>query len=108
MRSSWSRRDCGPAQCVLVKARDLRKYLPVDYLSKYQKNALKLAQIVDLGPNEGLAAKIPGFSGLIAIGQTRKQVLQELESALNDWVALALKRGLGLPRLIQESELIPA
>jgi len=66
-------------------------------LEVYCKHALKLAEITYLGEGEGYAARIPGFRGLIATGPTKKETLADLESALADWVELALKRGLGLP-----------
>lgn len=59
---------------------------------------MKLALITDLG-HEGYAARIPGFPGLLATGPTKKEALAELNDALADWVALALKRGIGLPAL---------
>ena len=67
-------------------------------LNKYCRQALKLAEISFLG-EEGYAARIRGFRGLIATGATKKEALAELESALVDWINLALKRGLGLPAL---------
>ncbi len=73
-------------------------------LSKYRKMALKTAEIVDLGPDEGWAAKIPGFKGLLAVGGDKKTALQELSSALEDWVNLALKRGIGLPALVEKNK----
>ena len=69
----------------------------MEQLIKYRKLALKTAKVVDLGPQEGFAAKIPGFKGLLAVGATKKAALIELESALEEWVNLALKRGIGLP-----------
>jgi predicted RNase H-like HicB family nuclease len=66
-------------------------------LDAYRKQALRLAEVSVLGGDEGFAARIPGFRGLIAVGQTKKQALAELDSALADWIDLALKRGLGLP-----------
>jgi predicted RNase H-like HicB family nuclease len=68
----------------------------VDTLVSYRKQAVKLAILSDLG-DEGYAARIPGFPGLIATGRTKKEALAELSEALADWVALALKRGIGLP-----------
>ena len=68
-------------------------------LNRYCQQALKLAEITSLGADEGYAARIPGFRGLIATGATKKETLAELESALLDWINLALKRGLGLPPL---------
>ena len=68
-------------------------------LNRYCKQALKLAEITFLGADEGYAARIPGFRGLIATGATKREILAELESALLDWINLALKRGLGLPPL---------
>jgi predicted RNase H-like HicB family nuclease len=58
---------------------------------------------VDLG-QEGFAANIPGFKGLLAVGATKKHAFTELESALEDWVSLALKRGMGLPALAASSK----
>ena len=68
-------------------------------LNKYCSQALKLAQISSLGGEEGYAARIPGFRGLIATGATKKEAMADLETALVDWINLALKRGLGLPAL---------
>ena len=60
---------------------------------------MKLALVTELGGGEGYAARIPGFRGLVAAGQTRKQATAELNDALVDWIELALRRGIGLPRL---------
>ena len=68
-------------------------------LNTYCSQALKLAEITFLGENEGYAARIPGFRGLIATGGTKRDALADLESALVDWINLALKSGLGLPAL---------
>lgn len=68
-------------------------------LNAYCSQALKLAEITFLGEDEGYAARIPGFRGLIATGATKRETLAELETALVDWINLALKRGLGLPTL---------
>ncbi|MBI2928991.1 MAG: type II toxin-antitoxin system HicB family antitoxin [Verrucomicrobia bacterium] len=71
----------------------------MDKLKRYQKAALKLAHLDYLGPGEGYGAKIPGFPGLIVFGETKRKTLTELESALEGWVELSLKRGYGLPSL---------
>jgi predicted RNase H-like HicB family nuclease len=71
----------------------------VNNLLKYRRMALKMAEIVDLGDDEGYAAKIPGFAGLLAVGSNKREAVSELASALDDWMSLALKRGLGLPAL---------
>lgn len=60
---------------------------------------MKLAVIAEIGGGEGYVARIPGFRGLLATGQTKKEALAELEDALVDWIELALKRGIGLPAL---------
>jgi predicted RNase H-like HicB family nuclease len=81
----------------------------VKTLDSYQKQALKLAEVSHLGDDEGFVARIPGFRGLIATGQTKKEALTELQSALIDWIDLALKRGLGLPAVNQPAkELVSA
>ena len=69
----------------------------VQTMEKYCRQALKLAEVTFLSEDEGFAARIPGFRGLIATGQTKREALAELETALADWIDLALKRGLGLP-----------
>ncbi len=66
-------------------------------MDKYRRQALKLAEITFLSEDEGFAARIPGFRGLIATGETKREAIAELETALSDWIDLALKRGLGLP-----------
>ena len=66
-------------------------------MEKYCRQALKHAAVTFLSEEEGFVARIPGFHGLIATGATKREALAELESALTDWIDLALKRGLGLP-----------
>lgn len=78
-------------------------------LDTYRRQALRIAEVTALGADEGYAARIPGFRGLLASGRTRKEALAELESALADWVDLALKRGLGLPAVRSaDTELLSA
>lgn len=68
-------------------------------LSKYCKDALKLAVVKNLGADEGYSAKIPGFAGLVVFAPTKAEVIRELKSALDGWVELSLARGDGLPAL---------
>jgi len=63
----------------------------VALLNKYCQQALKRAEITFLA-DEGYAARIPGFRGLLATGATKKEALAELETALVDWINLALRR----------------
>ncbi len=72
----------------------------MDTLESYRRQAMKLAVLKDLG-DEGYVARIPGFPGLLATARTKREVLGELNDALADWIALALKRGIGLPALRQ-------
>ena len=69
----------------------------MDTLASYRRQALKLAEVEKLGDDEGYAARIPGFRGLIGNGRTKKECMTDLESALAGWIKLALKRGIGLP-----------
>ncbi|HEY6153866.1 MAG TPA: type II toxin-antitoxin system HicB family antitoxin [Candidatus Udaeobacter sp.] len=71
----------------------------VDTITSYRRHAMKFAVVEDLGADEGYAARLPGFRGLLATGRTKKEALADLEDALADWVDLALKRGIGLPAL---------
>ena len=82
----------------------------VQTMETYRREALKLAELTFLGEEEGFAARIPGFRGLIATGETKRQALADLETALADWIDLALKRGLGLPPVHSRSaaELVTA
>jgi predicted RNase H-like HicB family nuclease len=68
-------------------------------METYQQQALKLAEVTFLGEQEGYATRIPGFRGLITTGETKREALAELETALAEWIDLALKRGLGLPSI---------
>ncbi|MEO8426092.1 MAG: type II toxin-antitoxin system HicB family antitoxin [Verrucomicrobiota bacterium] len=68
-------------------------------LDGYKKAALRLAQVKSLGADEGYSAKIPGFAGLVVFGETKREVLAQLESALEGWIELSLSRGDGLPSL---------
>ena len=77
-------------------------------LADYCKEALALAVVKKLGPTEGFSAKIPGFAGLVVFGATRTEVLRELQSALEGWVELSLKRGDGLPSLHPSKERLAA
>lgn len=69
-------------------------------LLKYRRMALKMVEIVDLGDDEGYATKIAGFAGLLAAGSNKKTAMAELASALDHWIGIALRRGLGLPALV--------
>lgn len=64
---------------------------------RYRRRAIKLAVVAHI--EDGYAARIPGFPGLLATGGTRKEALADLDDALSDWIALALKQGIGLPEL---------
>jgi predicted RNase H-like HicB family nuclease len=76
----------------------------VSNLDRYERLALELAEFTDLGPAEGIAARIPQFRGLIAVGKTRSLAKRELASALHEWISLALARGYGLPRVAKDRE----
>lgn len=69
----------------------------MDTLSTYRKQALRAAMVEPLGDGEGYVARIAGFRGLIGHGATKKETLADLEGALEGWIELALKRGIGLP-----------
>ena len=77
-------------------------------METYVRQALKLAEITFLSEDEGFVARIPGFRGLLATGQTKKEAFAELQTALADWIDLALKRGLGLPPVKSGKDLVSA
>ena len=68
-------------------------------LDEYRKAAMKQAQVKYLGADDGYCARIPGFHGVIAFGETKREVLAELDSVLEGWIELSLSRGDGLPAL---------
>jgi len=82
--------------------------LAVQTMETYVRQALKLAEITFLSEDEGFVARIPGFRGLLATGQTKKEAFAELQTALADWIDLALKRGLGLPPVKSGKDLVSA
>lgn len=98
----------GPNWSIPISSLDpdhqIRHIPPVSELDRYERLALERAALTDLGPNEGVAAKIPGFRGLIAVGKTRALAKRALASALHDWISLALARGYGLPRVVEDRE----
>jgi predicted RNase H-like HicB family nuclease len=75
----------------------------VTELEEYKQAALKLAHVKFLGRGEGYSAKIPGFAGLVVFAETKGAVLAELESALDGWIEISLRRGDGLPALRSRS-----
>ena len=77
-------------------------------MDAYSRQALKLAENTFLSEDEGFVARIPGFRGLLATGQTKREALAELQTALADWIDLSLKRGLGLPPVKPGRELVSA
>lgn len=73
---------------------------PMDRLASYRRQAMRRAVLTELGAEEGYAGRIPGFRGLLSTGRTKAETLAELEETLADWIDLALKRGIGLPALV--------
>jgi predicted RNase H-like HicB family nuclease len=74
----------------------------VNSLSEYQKTALRDIRTKRLPNGEGYVARIPRFPGLIVYGETEHAARQELMSALEGWIELALRQGRGLPALKRE------
>ncbi len=71
----------------------------VKSLTEYQRAALLQTRTKRLSNGEGYAARLPGFPGLIAFGETERAARAELASALEGWIELALKQGRGLPAI---------
>ena len=93
-----------PERIVHAKGSRLRKKTGTSATAKpYERLALERAEFTDLGA-EGVAAKIPGFRGLIAVGQTQAVAKRALASALHDWISLPLARGYGLPNIAKYRE----
>ena len=87
----------------------LRHYPYMREMEQYRKNALKLAEVKYLGKCEGYTARIPGFKGLVVFADTKSGVVDELQSALEGWIELALAHGDGLPSLhLSSQELVSA
>ena len=73
----------------------------MDDLNAYQAAALELAVVCPF--EDGFEATIPGFKGLIVFGDTEAETRAELESVLEGWIAVSLRRGCGLPELLEHS-----
>jgi predicted RNase H-like HicB family nuclease len=74
----------------------------VNEMAAYQRAALKRAVIQPMPDASGFKATIPGFKGLIVFGETKQETRKELQSVLEGWIAVALRRGMGLPALSGE------
>ncbi len=94
-----------PSQAGLAWTKDINICPNVDSLVEYQSAALRQARLKRLPDDEGYAARIPGFNGLIVFGDTETEAIGELESALSGWVELALRQGRGLPALKSDRQL---
>ena len=66
-------------------------------LNEYLDAALRRAVYEALPDDEGIWAEIPGFDGLWANAPTREACVQELASALEDWLLVGLRLGHELP-----------
>ncbi|MGA2052531.1 MAG: type II toxin-antitoxin system HicB family antitoxin [Opitutales bacterium] len=76
-------------------------------LEKYKQNAMQRAEIIPMDGGEGYVARIPGFKGLFATGETKTKARAELHSVLEGWIELSLRRGMGLPSVdTAERELV--
>jgi predicted RNase H-like HicB family nuclease len=71
----------------------------VGSLKHYQHRALRRARTKRLPADEGYAARIPGFPGLIVFGDTEHAARKELATALEGWIEISLQQGRGLPAL---------
>ena len=98
----------GNDELILESITFLAESVGVQILDAYTRQALKVAEVASLADDEGFVARIPGFRGLLATGRTKREALGELQSALADWIALALKRGRGLPPVKPGKELVSA
>ena len=68
-------------------------------LRSYLDAAMRHAQYEQLEGNEGVYGEIPGFDGLWASAPTREACVEELASALEDWVVAGLQLGHELPNV---------
>jgi hypothetical protein len=66
-------------------------------LRSYLDAAMRHAHYEQLEGGEGFYGEIPGFDGLWASSVTRDACVQELASALEDWVVAGLQLGHDLP-----------
>ena len=67
-------------------------------LVEYIKKAMRLAQAEKMEDGRYFA-KIPGFKGLWADGDNRKECLGELRLSLEEWLVIALRADEDLPEL---------
>ncbi len=68
-------------------------------LRSYLDAAMRHAQYEQLEGDEGVYGEIPGFDGLWASAQSHDACVEELASALEDWVTAGLQLGHDLPKV---------
>lgn len=68
-------------------------------ISRYIAQALGRAHYEILENDEGFYGSIPGFEGVWANAPTLEACLEELRSALEDWLVFSLSRQLPIPYL---------
>lgn len=68
------------------------KYILSEYVSRLMAQAL-----YDKLEDNSFSGKIPACKGVIAFGKTLRECEDELQSTLEDWILLGLKREHPLP-----------
>ena len=68
-------------------------------LTKYINSAMEKAHYEILEESRTFYGSIRGFKGVWAEGETLEACRQELQSVLEEWIIIRLRRGLPLPSL---------
>jgi predicted RNase H-like HicB family nuclease len=66
-------------------------------LTKYIEAAMRHAEYEIIEDDRSFYGHIPGFSGLWANASTLEACREELQSTLEDWILIGIKRKITLP-----------
>lgn len=75
-------------------------------LPEYIQAALRNARYAFLDEAEGYSGEIPEFSGVLATAGTLEECREELASTLEDWILFRVSKGLALPEIDGNSNLL--
>jgi len=66
-------------------------------LTKYIEAAMRHAEYEIIEDDQSFYGHIPGFSGLWANASTLEACREELQSTLEDWILIGIRRKIALP-----------
>lgn len=68
-------------------------------LTEYIKAAMHKARYEILSDDNSFFGEIPGFEGLYSNADTLEKCREELESTLEDWLLISIRKNMPIPQL---------